>query len=223
MNQKTTPRTRGRADQEQRVWMTLSGDFKKRGAALLHQQCWCFGYDIRRKIGDERANLLLELGFERTAPPTKQIGATMYQRRESNGEIVTLWGFGMCFGDENSGVFVSRFSFWPRLGEVAAPKVAHAPTHLADFRTTRRLHECEYALCYFARALVWLADYEREVARVAGQSHRETALKEWQHAASAPDAIPSQWEDLARQSRGAARFWKRENNRTGEIARASIL
>lgn len=206
---------------EQRVWMTLEGDFKKRGAALLHQQCWCFGFDIRRHIKGQRANLLLELGFEKTSPPTKP-GATMYQRREPGGELVTLWGFGMCFGDENGGVFVSRFSFWPRLGERAAPEIAFAPAHLEDFRAAPRLGECQCALCYFARALVWLADYEREIARVAGESHREIALREWRHAASSPDAIPGQWELLANQSRRAARFWKRENNRTHEIERGSI-
>ena len=219
MNHKTKARLSAR---EQRVWMTLSGDFKKRGAALLHQQCWCFGFDIRRQLEGQRANLLLELGFEKTSPPSKP-GATMYQRREPGGELVTLWGFGMCFGDANGGVFVSRFSFWPRLGEVAAPKAAHAPDQLGDFRAARRLGECECALCYFARALVWLADYEREVERVAGLSHREIALKEWRHAASSPGAIAGQWEHLAKQSESAARFWKRENNRTHEIPRGSIF
>ena len=93
----------------QRVWMTLSGDFKKRGAALLHQQCWCWGYDVRREVAGERANLLLELGFERVPAPEGVHGATTYRLRQNDGSTVTLWGFGLCFGDELGGVCVSGF------------------------------------------------------------------------------------------------------------------
>lgn len=208
----TTPR-------EKRVWMTLPGDFKKSGAALLHQQCWCFGFDIRRHINGERANLLLELGFERTAPPNGKLGATMYQRREASGDVVTLWGFGMCYGDEQGGAFISRFAFWPRLGEIAAPEAAFAPAHLEVFRSPRRLNECQDALSYFGRALRWLAQYEREVAHVAGIPHREKALHAWRHAVSKSDETASRWESLALQSQHVAHFWMRENNTTRELPR----
>ena len=142
-----------RADTSRRVWMTLSGDYKKRGAALLHQQCWCWGFDVRRQVGNERANLLLELGFERVAAPDGVHGATTYRLRQNDGSTVTLWGFGFCFGDEAGGVFVSRFSFWPRLGKVAAPQWAFDAKHLADFRSPKQLHECQRARDYFVRAL----------------------------------------------------------------------
>ena len=89
--------------------MTLSGDFKKRGAALLHQQCWCWGYDVRRQNADGRANLLVELGFERVPPPDGVHGATTYRLRQSDGLTITLWGFGLCFGDDGGRNFRVAF------------------------------------------------------------------------------------------------------------------
>lgn len=206
--------------QSRRVWMTFPGEFKKRGAALLHQQCWCWGCDIRRQLNGERANLLLEMGFERTPPPDAKLGATMYQKRLDDGQTVTLWGFGMCFGDDCGGIFISRFAFWPRWGEVAAPKLAFGTEHLAGFRAAKRLHECQAALDYFGRALHWIADYERQIETLAGPTHRENALQVWGHTVSAPDTIPRHWEKLAGQTHELARFWKRENNATREISRA---
>ncbi len=207
-----------------RVWMTLPGDFKKRGAALLHQQCWCWGYDVRRQIAGERANLLVELGFERVAAPDGVHGATTYRLRQSDGSTVTLWGFGLCFGDEAGGIFVSRFAFWPRLGATAAPQQAFAAAHLAEFRAAKRLHECEAALDYFARALRWIAHYEQLAAQIAGASHREKALHAWSrgvasHKLVAPETLPQTWRDLAAQSQQAARLWCRENNRTRQLER----
>ncbi|RYX85222.1 hypothetical protein EON83_06405 [bacterium] len=213
-------KTNSTPPRERRVWMTLAGDFKKSGAALLHQQCWCFGFDIRRIVNGERANLLLEMGFERTPPPNGKLGATMYQRRESSGELVTLWGFGMCFGDHNGGAFISRFAFWPRIGPSAAPEAAFSPTHLDAFRAPRRLEECQAALDYFGRALHWLAEYEREVAQLAGDSHRNEALRAWHHTVSKSNQTANRWDELALQSCQVARFWMRENNTTRELPRA---
>lgn len=204
---------------DKRVWMTFPGDFKKRGAALLHQQCWCFGFDVRRKVHGTRANLLLELGFDRVPPPEGKLGATTYQWHGDEGTTVTLWGFGMCFGDEHGGIFVSRFAFWPRIGPVAAPPQAYSPAHLNDFRASRRLDECNSALGYFAKALLWLADYERQVALVAGQTHREQALTAWRHGVSKANETPNHWETLSQQSHELARFWMRSNNTTCNIAR----
>ncbi len=207
-----------------RVWMTLSGDYKKRGAALLHQQCWCWGYDVRRPVGGQRANLLVELGFERIPAPDGAHGATTYRLRQSDGSTVTLWGFGLCFGDKAGGIFVSRFAFWPRLGAVAAPETAFAAKHLASFRAARRLDECERALGYFARALAWIAGYEQRAAEVAGTAHRAAALEAWSrgvasHRALAPETLAQTWRELAAQCPQVARLWCRENNRTRQLER----
>ena len=205
-----------------RVWMTLSGDYKKRGAALLHQQCWCWGYDVRRQVAGRRANLLVELGFERVPAPDGVHGATTYRLCQSDGSMVTLWGFGLCFGDEAGGIFVSRFAFWPRLGETAAPETAFAAKHLAEFRAARRLDECQRALGYFSRALGWIAHYEQRAADIAGASHRAAALEAWSrgvasHKALAPETLAQTWHDLAAQCPQVARLWCREDNRTRQI------
>ena len=206
--------------------MTLSGDFKKRGAALLHQQCWCWGYDVRRQNADGRANLLVELGCERVPAPDGVHGATTYRLRQSDGSIVTLWGFGLCFGDAAGGIFVSRFAFWPRLGATATPESAFEAKHLASFRAARQLDECERALDYFARALRWIASYEERAVQVAGLEHRRAALDAWSHGvarhhASAPESVARSWRELAAQSGQVARLWCRENNRTRPLERAA--
>ena len=209
-----------------RVWMTLSGDYKKRGAALLHQQCWCWGFDVRRQSANGRANLLVELGFERVPAPDGVHGATTYRLRQSDGSTITLWGFGLCYGDESGGIFVSRFGFWPRLGATATPEMAFEAKHLASFRAARQLDECERALDYFARALRWIASYEERAVEVAGLEHRRAALDAWSHGvashhASAPENLSRDWRELAAQSQQVARLWCREDNRTRQLERAA--
>ena len=204
--------------------MTLAGDFKKRGAALLHQQCWCWGFDVRRQSANGRANLLVELGFERVAAPGGVHGATTYRLRQIDGSTITLWGFGLCYGDAAGGIFVSRFGFWPRLGATATPESAFEAKHLASFRAARQLDECERALDYFARALRWIATYEERAVEVAGLEHRRAALDAWSHGvashhASAPETLARDWRELAAQSQQVARLWCREDNRTRPLER----
>jgi len=201
----------------QREWMTLNSEFKKQGLALLHQQCWCWGCDVRRHVEGQRANLLLDLGFERTPPPHSKRGATTYQKRCASGDIVSLWGFGLCFGDARGGIFVSRFAFFPRLGVHASPVEAYRRTHLGDFQAPNSLRGCQRALDYLERAMLWIADYERQVTNLIGSDHREQSLTQWPHTASSARTIAECWENLARQAPAQARYWRRENSTTREV------
>ena len=61
----------------------LSCALQRRGSALLNQQCWFWGQDVRRAEG----NLLLELGFQRQRPPEEQQGCTQYTRAQPGSEL----------------------------------------------------------------------------------------------------------------------------------------
>lgn len=97
-----------------------------RGAELMHQQCWCWGQDVRRPEG----NLLLENGFERTRAPEDVSGSFRYWL-ERNGTRLALWGFGVgCHARRVSGVTIvlkSSKSLRPRL-------LADPPIGVADRR-----------------------------------------------------------------------------------------
>ena len=63
-------------------------------AALLDQQMWCWGCDIRHGEG----NVLLQYGFSRWRPPEGTLGSTAYQLEAPPSRQVVLWGFGVGIG-----------------------------------------------------------------------------------------------------------------------------
>ncbi|RYG57004.1 hypothetical protein EON80_28730 [bacterium] len=187
--------------------MTLGRDFKKRGAALMHQQCGLWGYDVRREVGGVRQNLLLEIGFERTPPPQGVPGATTYARHEADGSRVTLWGFGMHFGDEAGGIFLSRFAFWPRYSPLNELAQASSPQPLLEtHHVPKRAAECLAATQYFCRALSWIGNYEREVNAHCGVHYRAAALQFWSKSEVAD--LANEWQALARECPGETHFWR---------------
>src|SRR5689334_2275112 len=88
-----------------------TGDDVKRGAALFHQQMWCWGCDIRRPEG----NLLLMYGFERERPPEGVHGSSSYFLHTPTERGIRLWGFGLFFTQQGQGsLFLQRYGFAPR-------------------------------------------------------------------------------------------------------------
>lgn len=210
---------------QRRVWMTLERDFRKRGAALLHQQCGLWGFDVRREVGGVRRNALLELGFERTPPPTDVSGATTYSRAEKNRTQITLWGFGMHFGDQNGGIFLSRFAFGPRYFNGGAPRHAWMPAQLLEtHRAPCRATECLSALAYFRGAMQWIAAYEREIEVQFGAQYRAETLQFWMKSKAnsellTPD-IARDWENLANDCQ--AQFYCRSLGQNHRLSRADL-
>lgn len=205
-----------------RVEMKLAPDFKRRGARLLHQQCGLWGYDVRREVSGMRCNTLLEIGFTRTPPPQGVLGATTYARRETSGETVTLWGFGMHFGDEDGGIFLSRFAFWPRYSAQQAPERAWMPSQLKDtHRAPRRAGECLAALDYFRGALGWIANYEREIQARFGPRYRADALQLWHKTEAEFEAVhvARDWDELARDCGFGCHFVVRSKGRVECLGR----
>jgi hypothetical protein len=77
-------------DQEQAMTadtcIVLPEPIRRRGAELLHLQCWLWGCDIRRAEG----NLLLAYGFSRQRPPSGAAGSSAYLMALESGVCVVL-------------------------------------------------------------------------------------------------------------------------------------
>lgn len=164
------------------------------GAHLLHQQCWCWGRDIRRSEG----NLLLEYGFERVRPPATIAGSSRYCRTCEQSKLY-LWGFGVAFVQQDgAAIYINRYNFVPRWLNVeisldhvwaAEQLAAFAPPDPVRLRRrTRRL---------LKRAMLEFAGYEAWVLNGYGVWYRREALREWHLPAVLPERLPEEWTRLS--------------------------
>lgn len=86
---------------------------RQQGAALMHQQCWLWGQDVKRP----QENVLLDYGFTRHRAPETECtrGCTGYELLLPDGRAIVLWGFGLFLGDRDlGGMYVKRYGFSPR-------------------------------------------------------------------------------------------------------------
>ena len=161
----------------------LSNAIARRGKALLHQQCWLWGQDIKCVEG----NLLLVHGFERLRPPNGLSGSSQYTLSLQGNQSVRLWGFGIYFGAE-SGIFLNRFEFIPREARMADLWQAREMTGLPRAKS----------LTLLTQILRWIGDYEAWVLRTLGSEYRKSCLCGFQGGnATRADQIPGAWRELA--------------------------
>lgn len=144
------------------------------GQPLLHQQCWCWGWDIRRPAG----NLLIERGFTRTRPPGPNEGSSAYLLR-GDGYRVVLWGFGIHYSRRGVGsIFLGRYASLPLISaEDEPPTDVWLPGALPPMRRVAIAGSGVEVL--LPALLRWIAGYERWVRRRAGEAHREAAIMAW--------------------------------------------
>lgn len=166
-----------------------------RGAELMHQQCWCWGQDVRRPEG----NLLLEYGFQRSRPPAEISGSSRYALHRG-GERLALWGFGVGYALEGCGsIYVNRYCFVPRwLGEFAAIESVWQAEQLASLRRPFTRREIRRSRRLLRSLIRWMACYERWVEVRCGDSYRSGALAAWSRTSIAAHRMPVEWELLAR-------------------------
>lgn len=176
------------------------GDFGGLCRILLHQQCWCWGQDIRHPGG----NLLLEHGFQRVRPPSHIAGSTRYQLRLSSREAITLWGFGLYYSRcGRGGVYLNRYDCIPRF--------CHQAGYLEDVWTSEGLpaasvgeasasHERETTYLV-VKALEWVSRYEQWVLAGYGIDYRRQVLRQWHEPAVRPELLPEEWLWLSRLAR----------------------
>lgn len=150
---------------------------QQHGPALLNQQCWLWGCDVRRPEG----NLLLEYGFARTRPPEGVTGSNAYTLVTPAGQQIVLWAFGLWYGDARGGLFVGRYQCLPLLAATATPPAAaFLPTHVTGVAVPGTAAEWRRGLLLLADALSWIAAYERWVLASVGLPYREACVNAWE-------------------------------------------
>lgn len=167
---------------------------------LFHQQCWCWGWDIRRPDG----NLLIERGFRRRRPPDPNEGSSAYHLR-GRGYRMDLWGFGVHYSRTGAGgVFVGRYATVPLRSVLEdRPDDVWSPEQLPPMQSVAGDQLAEYVLV--PAMLRWITAYERWIIRTAGRRHRVEAVKEWgDKAVVEAEQMPIAWLDLARTVERAA-------------------
>ena len=166
-----------------------------RGAELMHQQCWCWGQDVRRPEG----NLLLEYGFARTRPPEGVSGSSRYTLHQ-DGAHLALWGFGAGYAVEGcGGIYVNRYCFVPRwLADHAALDPVWHADQLASLRRPLTRREIRRSRRLLRSLIRWIASYERWVESACGPGYRPRTLSSWRRTSIPPDRQALEWELLAR-------------------------
>ena len=151
----------------------LGPDIERIGALLLHQQCWCWRWDIR----DLDGNLLLDHGFARHR--TAEVRDSTYTLTLATGQTVVLWGWGVYFGAPASGgVLVQRCGFDPYLTASAqVPSTATRPADLRPLRSPALPAEWGPVADLLPSMLRWIAGYERWVLTVRGAEYRRLTLR----------------------------------------------
>lgn len=168
----------------------------KLSEALLDQQMWCWGCDVRRASG----NLLLAYGFEQRPSPNPRFHSA-YTVRITSSCTLTLWGWGLWVAaPERGSVFASRDRFrvrWTPQTDLAplAWQERDLPRGSADVRLMD-------ALFLLREAALWIAGYERWVGAHCDPDYRPRAIDAWPQKRQFKGGISSekvadQWETIA--------------------------
>jgi hypothetical protein len=171
-------------------------DVQMLGTALLHQQMWCWGYDIRRSEG----NVLSHYGFTRQRAPVDVRGSSVYTLHGDCGRRIMLWGFGLLYAQVGTGsLFLRRYAFAPHL--TASPDVfttVWSPEHLPALNVPLTLEEAQLAQSLLTDALHWISRYEQWIQEQYGSEYRRDCLAEWKQTVVPAEKVASEWERLAR-------------------------
>jgi len=185
---------RGSVSEPKATWTATSwpNDFQALCRLLLHQQCWCWGQDVRQREG----NLLLAHGFERVRPPLGTEGGSRYQLRISSRSTITLWGFGLYYSRcGRGGIYLNRYDGLLRYchhagfldgvwSPAALPLMRPAP--LGDIQDSN--------LTYLAgKAACWISSYEEWVLGRFGLAYRRDTLRDWHEPSVLPEIVPEEW------------------------------
>jgi hypothetical protein len=170
-------------------------DETRKGAALFHQQMWCWGYDIRRPEG----NLLLTYGFKRERPPEGVHGSSAYILHTPERREITLWGFGLFLAQDRQGsLFLPRYGFLPRWSSLT-PFPANVWT-LAQlppmiFPQTEKEVLCVRRL--FTDLLLEISRYEQWIRETQGEGYRESCIRCWPHVVCPANGMVEAWKEFA--------------------------
>ncbi len=194
--------------QKMETWtgaIAIPADVQEVATALLHQQMWCWGYDIRHPEG----NVLLRYTFTCQRPPDRSQGSSRYTLCDGQGQHITLWGFGVWYAQtEVGGLFLQRYGFAPRLTRsIEPPASVWTPLHLPVLRIPITPEEGQVTLALLSSLLYWIGAYEQWIQENLGCDYRKCSLKAWPHHVIPPENMATMWPRLARD----CHTWQRLN------------
>lgn len=177
----------------------LPARVKRRGEALLNQQCWAWGRDVRSAEG----NLLITYGFEQFRRPNDAGGGTAYRLDladdSSSPRSLTLWSFGLFYANaaQSGGIFLNRFNFTP---ELSSTLLLNLPLwhidQLPSKYSPRNPNEARRALQLLAEACMAVEAYEKWVGELCGQTYRPACLAEFKNTKFTPAEAISAWRSI---------------------------
>jgi hypothetical protein len=164
---------------------------------LVNQQFWLFGHDVRRPEG----NILLDLGFEKSRPPTESpITSSRYRCTLTSGLTIALWGFGMYLSAHpHTGLFVSRNGLHPFVhttGDLLA--TTWNPWDAGLLRSAEDASDREVIEMLLPQAVAWIGDYEQTILDRYGLDYRIEALAHWKRPCCPADALVTEWARIHR-------------------------
>lgn len=164
---------------------------RNRGKALLNQQFWLWGQDVR---GGE--NLLRRYGFDRVRPPPGIQGSNVYILPDGT---LALWGFGLLARwPASREIFLGRFRIDPRIPpRELDPAQVWQPAAIAPTASPVGAEAWHEALTATIVTMRWMAAYETWVGDIAGSDYRRACLGRWSAAACAASVIAESWLGLA--------------------------
>jgi hypothetical protein len=189
-----------------RMSSRITAHDKRFAAELMHQQCWCWGQDIRLL-----ENLLLKFGGIRHRAPACP-GSSRYEFANESPNVssmVCLWGFGFwlklpsgeCgyFSRYRRGVWLLPMNFDVSQIHNATEIEPHIrrPISARDFRIALRLS---------VEAASWCERYEAWVVEQQGITHRSRTLDDWEHPVVEAGDMVTAW----RRVRGIYQTWYRK-------------
>jgi hypothetical protein len=157
---------------------------RKAGKELLDHQCWVFGKDVLNKEN----NLLIENGFTQVRCP--QGGLTQYELRHGlDGDShVFLWGFGVFFGSDREGIFLTRSAFTPFRTQ------GRVELHTRD---THPFVEESSDMALLLKGIAWFAKYEDWIFGKTCEQYRLETLEQFPRRTLQRDELALRWRALA--------------------------
>jgi hypothetical protein len=177
----------------------VSPALRRRASALFDQQMWCWGQDVRHHGGD----VLVRYGFFRWRTPPHQRGCHAYTLDLGPSRRLTLWGFGLVYGEYPDGaVFLKRFEFAPRWRiESNLPCPAWSLAELPCFLSPEDKNARDRARRLTAAALEVVASYEEWVFEAIGADYRRQCVGTWSKTRISAERIAPSWRCLTRRIR----------------------
>lgn len=161
---------------EEHPSIKLPPALRQRAAALLDQQMWCWGCDVRHPAG----NLLLAYGAEKRPAPELRLHSA-YSFQLGTDTALNLWGWGIWIACQSCGsVFVSRAKFRVRYtGQANQTPQAWCECDLPPTRTAVTSGELYAVGNLLSEMCRWISAYESWLLTQVDCDYREQAIAAW--------------------------------------------